>query len=87
MILPDITYDTSLQAAYVQTNVFKFADRSHVFFQCQITLCLKDQEACSGITVNDHCENIFLRSGLLTSFYIASKLWKEEDQKDVVIFK
>ncbi|VDK88398.1 unnamed protein product [Litomosoides sigmodontis] len=49
-VLGDPTYVESLNMAYRESLVFKFADRVIVRFQCQIRLCIKDTGACAGIT-------------------------------------
>uniref|UniRef100_A0A8R1XSY3 ZP domain-containing protein n=1 Tax=Onchocerca volvulus TaxID=6282 RepID=A0A8R1XSY3_ONCVO len=49
-ILGDPTYVESLNMAYRESLVFKFADRVIVRFQCQIRLCVKDAGGCVGIT-------------------------------------
>ncbi|VDO35580.1 unnamed protein product [Onchocerca flexuosa] len=49
-ILGDPTYVESLNMAYRDSLVFKFADRVIVRFQCQIRLCVKDGGGCVGIT-------------------------------------
>ncbi|VBB31506.1 unnamed protein product [Acanthocheilonema viteae] len=49
-VLGDPTYVESLNMAYRESLVFKFADRVIVRFQCQIRLCIKDAGGCIGIT-------------------------------------
>ncbi|KAK6112580.1 Zona pellucida-like domain family protein [Brugia pahangi] len=49
-VLGDPTYVESLNMAYRESLVFKFADRIIVRFQCQIRLCIKDAGGCIGIT-------------------------------------
>ncbi|CAG9530723.1 unnamed protein product [Cercopithifilaria johnstoni] len=49
-VLGDPTYVESLNMAYRESLVFKFADRVIVRFQCQIRLCIKDAGGCVGIT-------------------------------------
>lgn len=51
-VLGDPTYVESLNMAYRESLVFKFADRVIVQFQCQIRLCVKDEGGCVGITVS-----------------------------------
>ena len=48
LILGDVDYATDTQAG-TASNVFKFADRAHVYFTCQIRLSLKhehEQQLC-----------------------------------------
>ncbi|VDN07752.1 unnamed protein product [Thelazia callipaeda] len=49
-LLGDPTYVESLNLAYRESLVFKFADRVVVRFQCQIRLCIKDAGGCAGVT-------------------------------------
>lgn len=55
----DLTYTPDGTMAYVEVHVFKFADRMQVSFQCQISLCLKLDDSCKGITVRK-CSSLFL---------------------------
>uniref|UniRef100_A0A183CA49 ZP domain-containing protein n=1 Tax=Globodera pallida TaxID=36090 RepID=A0A183CA49_GLOPA len=43
-------YDSTLRLATKEYHVFKYADRPVLQFQCQITLCLKLDGGCLGIT-------------------------------------
>ncbi|MCP9263061.1 CUTiclin-Like [Dirofilaria immitis] len=49
-VLGDPTYVESLNMAYRESLVFKFADRVIIQFQCQIRLCVKEAGGCVGIT-------------------------------------
>uniref|UniRef100_A0A915Q407 ZP domain-containing protein n=1 Tax=Setaria digitata TaxID=48799 RepID=A0A915Q407_9BILA len=49
-LLGDPTYVESLNMAYRESLVFKFADRVIVRFQCQIRLCVKEGGGCIGVT-------------------------------------
>lgn len=42
VILEDLSYITDLMAG-TEANVFKFADKSNVFFSCQVRLSLKHE--------------------------------------------
>uniref|UniRef100_A0A915PXJ4 ZP domain-containing protein n=1 Tax=Setaria digitata TaxID=48799 RepID=A0A915PXJ4_9BILA len=59
-----IDYDQSLRLATKPYHVFKYADRPVLQFQCQITLCLKYDAGCIGLTppncpelVHNHVHN------------------------------
>nr|CAD2165253.1 unnamed protein product [Meloidogyne enterolobii] len=43
-------YDTSLHLATKEYHVFKYADKPVLQFQCQVTLCLKLDGGCAGIS-------------------------------------
>lgn len=45
-----LNYSEDLLTAYAPGEMFKFADSDDLSFDCQITLCLKDDNGCSGIT-------------------------------------
>jgi hypothetical protein len=49
-VLPTITYQQDL-LAYVEAHVFKFADRAVLDFQCAISICIKTDGGCQGVTV------------------------------------
>ncbi|KAM3723953.1 Cuticlin-6 [Dirofilaria immitis] len=48
LMTPD--YDKTLRLATKPYHVFKYADRPVLQFQCQITLCIKFDEGCIGLT-------------------------------------
>lgn len=50
-ILPDLSYEQSLISAWVESHVFKYADKPHLYFTCTIVLCFKQDGGCNGITV------------------------------------
>ncbi|KAI1721509.1 von willebrand factor type A domain-containing protein [Ditylenchus destructor] len=50
VLLSTPDYDSSLRLATKAYHVFKYADRPVLQFQCQVTLCLKLDGGCSGIT-------------------------------------
>lgn len=52
-VIGDLNYHTSLLLATVESHVFKFADRAALDFQCAINICLKNENGCEGITVNE----------------------------------
>uniref|UniRef100_A0AC35U0I1 ZP domain-containing protein n=1 Tax=Rhabditophanes sp. KR3021 TaxID=114890 RepID=A0AC35U0I1_9BILA len=45
-----LTYSSDLKMAFVPVWAYKFQDRSQLFFQCQIQVCNKRDNACLGIT-------------------------------------
>lgn len=51
ILLGDPTYVEALNLAYRESFVFKFADRVSVRFQCEIRLCMKEDDGCDGVTV------------------------------------
>ncbi|KAK0414459.1 hypothetical protein QR680_011439 [Steinernema hermaphroditum] len=76
VLLSTPDYDGSLRLATKPYHVFKYADRPVLQFQCQVTLCLKYDGGCDGITPpkcpetlphhahgNDHEHNHVKRSG------------------------
>lgn len=50
VLLSTPDYDSSLRLATKAYHVFKYADRPVLQFQCQVTLCLKLDGGCGGIT-------------------------------------
>ncbi|CAD5214993.1 unnamed protein product [Bursaphelenchus xylophilus] len=52
-------YSSNLQTAFLESNVFKFVDKSMTRFRCQIRLCLKNKgNGCQGITPPNHCPSL-----------------------------
>ncbi|KRX36783.1 Cuticlin-1 [Trichinella britovi] len=49
-IVNDLTYNEMTNQAFVASNVFKFADKANVYFQCSISLCMKSDGICRGLT-------------------------------------
>ncbi|KRY87456.1 Cuticlin-1 [Trichinella pseudospiralis] len=49
-IVNDLTYNEITNQAFVASNVFKFADKANVYFQCSISLCMKSDGICRGLT-------------------------------------
>lgn len=50
VLLSTPDYDSTLRLATKAYHVFKYADRPVLQFQCQVTLCLKLDGGCVGIT-------------------------------------
>lgn len=50
-ILGHLSYNEDLLLAYREAHVFKFADQNALAFSCQIRLCVKAVDACTGMTV------------------------------------
>lgn len=50
VLLSTPDYDSSLKLATKAYHVFKYADRPVLQFQCQVTLCIKLDGGCVGIT-------------------------------------
>ncbi|VDN02893.1 unnamed protein product [Thelazia callipaeda] len=48
-ILPNLKYASNLLSVAIQAPVFKFPDRSQMGFQCDIAICLRNQQNCSSI--------------------------------------
>lgn len=53
VLLSTPEYDSSLRLATKAYHVFKYADRPVLQFQCQVTLCLKYDGGCNGVTPPD----------------------------------
>uniref|UniRef100_A0AC35UGQ9 ZP domain-containing protein n=1 Tax=Rhabditophanes sp. KR3021 TaxID=114890 RepID=A0AC35UGQ9_9BILA len=49
-ILPQLIYDKSLNMAYSEAKVFKFAQSSHIHFSCLLFLCPKLDPHCTNYT-------------------------------------
>lgn len=58
VLLSTPEYDGSLRLATKAYHVFKYADRPVLQFQCQITLCLKYDGGCDGITPPKNCASL-----------------------------
>ncbi|WKX98557.1 hypothetical protein Q1695_013888 [Nippostrongylus brasiliensis] len=58
VLLSTPEYDGSLRLATKAYHVFKYADRPVLQFQCQITLCLKYDGGCDGITPPKNCPSL-----------------------------
>ncbi|KAI6189092.1 ZP domain-containing protein [Aphelenchoides besseyi] len=50
VLLGDLTYDERGIRAFVNSHVFKYADRVQLFFTCTIQLCFRQDGGCEGIT-------------------------------------
>jgi hypothetical protein len=53
--LGDVTYSSDLSMAHVESHAFKFADKLQINFACELTLCIKLEDGCRGITVGRIC--------------------------------
>ncbi|CAI5445506.1 unnamed protein product [Caenorhabditis angaria] len=58
VLLSTPDYNPSLRLATKPYHVFKYADRPVLQFQCQITLCLKYDGGCEGITPPKNCKKL-----------------------------
>ncbi|KAK6740781.1 hypothetical protein RB195_008932 [Necator americanus] len=58
VLLSTPDYDSSLRLATKPYHVFKYADRPVLQFQCQVTLCLKYDGGCDGITPPKNCPSL-----------------------------
>ncbi|KAI6226472.1 ZP domain-containing protein [Aphelenchoides fujianensis] len=50
VLLGDLTYDERGIRAFVNSHVFKYADRVQLFFTCTVQLCFRQDGGCEGIT-------------------------------------
>ncbi|VDO97831.1 unnamed protein product [Soboliphyme baturini] len=50
LLIAELTYNDLNNEAFVDSNVFKFADKPELYFQCSITLCSKSDGSCVGLT-------------------------------------
>ncbi|OUC46462.1 hypothetical protein D917_07703 [Trichinella nativa] len=50
-LIGDLSYIDSM-TAFVPANVFKFADRTALDFQCAISICIFASGSCDGVTVS-----------------------------------
>ncbi|CAD5224247.1 unnamed protein product [Bursaphelenchus xylophilus] len=50
VLLGDIVYEANGVNAFVNSHVFKYADRVQLFFTCTVQLCFKEDGGCEGIT-------------------------------------
>lgn len=51
--LPTPTYTLDLTMAYAEVHAFKFADDLQISFACSISLCLRMNGGCVGISVRE----------------------------------
>lgn len=58
VLLSTPDYSPSLRLAYKPYHVFKYADRPVLQFQCQVTLCVKFDGGCDGITPPKDCPRL-----------------------------
>uniref|UniRef100_A0A914UJK3 ZP domain-containing protein n=1 Tax=Plectus sambesii TaxID=2011161 RepID=A0A914UJK3_9BILA len=50
VLLSDLVYEPNRPTASAESHVFKFADVSLLYFQCQMQICLKMEEGCRALT-------------------------------------
>ncbi|KAI6177876.1 Zona pellucida domain-containing protein [Aphelenchoides bicaudatus] len=50
LLLGDLHYDERRLSAYVDSRVFKYADRIQLFFTCTVQLCFRQDGGCDGIS-------------------------------------
>ncbi|VDO39935.1 unnamed protein product [Onchocerca flexuosa] len=59
-IMPDLTYNEDRNMAFSKVNVFKFADKLTIYFQCALSTCMRSEERCNEkippICINDQME-------------------------------
>ncbi|KAE9551650.1 hypothetical protein FO519_005148 [Halicephalobus sp. NKZ332] len=55
-ILPELTYDSSLNLIYASSKVFKFTDSNKMYFNCLLYMCPKSDQKCRE-TVPPTCGN------------------------------
>ncbi|VDM11554.1 unnamed protein product [Wuchereria bancrofti] len=49
-LMDPLNYSDSLTVAYSMVPAFKFVDKLTIRFQCKVTLCIKAQNGCKGIS-------------------------------------
>jgi hypothetical protein len=55
VIMGDLKYETNGNArAWVESHVFKYADKPNVQFACVLQLCNRAEPECTAITVGRH---------------------------------
>ncbi|CAD5222855.1 unnamed protein product [Bursaphelenchus okinawaensis] len=72
-IIPDLTYDPSLNFAFAASRVFKFAESTKMFFNCLLYMCPKSDPACQQ-AVPPRCSSRSKRSAVQTLFTVNSTL-------------
>ncbi|KAM3721961.1 Cuticlin-1 [Dirofilaria immitis] len=50
LLLSDIEYDDQAITAYAETRVFKYSDKTQLYFTCTIQLCIKNDGGCDDVT-------------------------------------
>ncbi|VBB26057.1 unnamed protein product [Acanthocheilonema viteae] len=60
-IIPDLTYNEDGNMAFSEVNVFKFADKLTIYFQCAVSICMRSEGKCNEQTpplcANDRMEH------------------------------
>lgn len=46
-----LSYSQDLGMAWVESHAFKFADKAQIRFECALSLCLRAEGACNGVSV------------------------------------
>ena len=52
LIQGEVQYNSELNLAFATVSAYAFPDASLLNFQCQIQVCSKREDACTGITVS-----------------------------------
>lgn len=76
-IMNDLTYESTGNAkAWVESHVFKYADKPTVYFQCSVTLCNRGESACTSITVLIY-SNFEFRAQLCNGHFVATNMQRQ----------
>uniref|UniRef100_A0A0K0D220 ZP domain-containing protein n=1 Tax=Angiostrongylus cantonensis TaxID=6313 RepID=A0A0K0D220_ANGCA len=78
VLLSTPDYDDSLRLATKAYHVFKYADRPVLQFQCQITLCLKYDGGCDGITPPKNCPTLYGENGVPNQLDDYSRVYRRQ---------